>query len=238
MGVVYKAFDPDIRAHGRDQDHPQGTDRGRSRPFAVLARFKNEAQAAGRLHHPGIVGVYEYGEDGDFAYIAMEYVEGNSLREYLNRGTRFDDPRQSSSIMAQLLDALALRARAAASWHRDIKPANLIVMTNGRLKVADFGIARIDSLEPHADRRGDGHAGVHGARAVRRAATSTSAPTSSPRRGAVPAAGGRQAVRAAAPKRSPTRSATSTRRCPRRSTWGACRRLTMRWSQRRSRRSP
>jgi serine/threonine-protein kinase len=142
MGVVYKAFDPNIRrtvAIKTIRKELIEDDRGTS----MLARFKNEAQAAGRLSHPGIVGVHEYGEEGDLAYIAMEYVQGNSLREYFNRGTRFET-RDVVSITAQLLDALAY-AHEQGVWHRDIKPANLIIMTSGRLKIADFGIARIDS---------------------------------------------------------------------------------------------
>ncbi len=142
MGVVYKAFDPNIRravAIKTIRKELIEDDRGNS----MLARFKNEAQAAGRLSHPGIVGVHEYGEDGDLAYIAMEYVQGNSLREYFNRGTRFEI-RDAVSITAQLLDALAY-AHEQGVWHRDIKPANLIIMTSGKLKIADFGIARIDS---------------------------------------------------------------------------------------------
>jgi serine/threonine-protein kinase len=143
MGVVYKAFDPNIRrtvAIKTIRKELIDDDRG---AHAMLARFKNEAQAAGRLSHPGIVAVYEYGEDTDVAYIAMEYIQGNSLREYFNRDARFED-RDAVSIMAQLLDGLGY-AHEQGVWHRDIKPANLIVMTNGRLKIADFGIARIDS---------------------------------------------------------------------------------------------
>jgi serine/threonine-protein kinase len=142
MGVVYKAFDPNIRrtvAIKTIRKELIDDDRAHT----MLARFKNEAQAAGRLSHPGIVGVFEYGEEGDLAYIAMEYVEGNSLREYFNRNTRFED-RDVVSIMAQLLDALAY-AHEQGVYHRDIKPANIIIMTNGKLKIADFGIARIDS---------------------------------------------------------------------------------------------
>jgi serine/threonine-protein kinase len=142
MGVVYKAFDPNIRrtvAIKTIRKELIEDERGTS----MLARFKNEAQAAGRLSHPGIVGVHEYGEEGELAYIAMEYVQGNSLREYFNRGTRFET-RDVVSITAQLLDGLAY-AHEQGVWHRDIKPANLIIMTNGRLKIADFGIARIDS---------------------------------------------------------------------------------------------
>jgi serine/threonine-protein kinase len=143
MGVVYRAFDPNIRRTVALKTIRKELIDDDDRAASMLARFKNEAQAAGRLSHPGIVSVYEYGEEGDLAYIAMEYVQGNPLREYFNRGTRFED-RDAVSIMAQLLDALAY-AHEQGVYHRDVKPANLIVMTNGRLKVADFGIARIDS---------------------------------------------------------------------------------------------
>jgi serine/threonine-protein kinase len=142
MGVVYKGFDPHIRRtvalktiRRELVDDDQGA--------MLLARFQNEAQAAGRLSHPGIVAVYEWGEAGELAYLAMEYVQGNSLREYFNRGTRFET-RDAVSIMAQLLDALHY-AHEQGVWHRDIKPANLIIMNNGKLKIADFGIARIDT---------------------------------------------------------------------------------------------
>jgi serine/threonine-protein kinase len=143
MGIVYKAFDPNIRRtvaiktirlDGTEDDTTQ----------ALLARFRNEAQAAGRLSHPGIVSVYEYGEDEGIAYIAMEFIQGNSLREYFARGTRFSES-DAVSTMTQLLEALSY-AHEQGVWHRDIKPANLIVMRNGKLKIADFGIARIDSL--------------------------------------------------------------------------------------------
>jgi serine/threonine-protein kinase len=142
MGVVYKGFDPNIRRTvAMKVVRLDAADDARAP--AMLARFKNEAQAAGRLSHPGIVGVYDYGEDQGLAYIAMEYIEGNSLREYLSRGTRFAQ-RDVVSIMVQLLDALAY-AHEQGVWHRDVKPANLIVMRNGKLKIADFGIARIDA---------------------------------------------------------------------------------------------
>src|SRR6476469_9871564 len=142
MGVVYKAFDPHIRRtvalkvirkELMDDDQTAG----------LVARFKNEAQAAGRLSHPGIVSVYEEGEDEEIAYIAMEYVQGKGLREYFHRGTRFGLS-DVVSIMTQLLEALAY-AHDEGVIHRDIKPANIIIMVNGRLKVADFGIAHLDS---------------------------------------------------------------------------------------------
>jgi serine/threonine-protein kinase len=142
MGIVYKGFDPNIRRTVAiktirlDAAEDERTD-------ATLARFRNEAQAAGRLSHPGIVAVHEYGEEGGIAYIAMEYILGNSLREYLARSSRFGEA-DIVSTMTQLLEALTY-AHEQGVWHRDIKPANLIVMRNGKLKIADFGIARIDS---------------------------------------------------------------------------------------------
>ena len=143
MGIVYKAFDPNIRRTVAVKTiRLDGAEDGSTQ--AVLARFRNEAQAAGRLSHPGIVGVYEYGEADGLAYIAMEFIQGNSLREYFARGTRFGES-DTVSTMTQLLEALSY-AHEQGVWHRDIKPANLIVMRNGKLKVADFGIARIDSL--------------------------------------------------------------------------------------------
>jgi len=142
MGVVYKGFDPHIRRTvALKTIRKELIDDGEA--ATLLARFRNEAQAAGRLSHPGIVAVYEWGEAGELAFLAMEYVEGNSLREYFNRGTHFGGP-DVVSVMAQLLDALHY-AHEQGVWHRDIKPANIIIMKNGKLKVADFGIARIDT---------------------------------------------------------------------------------------------
>jgi serine/threonine-protein kinase len=145
MGVVFKGFDPGIRRTVAIKTIRRELIEGERPVAAMLARFRNEAQAAGKLAHPGIVAVYDYGEDASVAYIAMEYVEGNSLREYLGRGTRFVE-RDVVSIMSQLLEALA-HAHERRVWHRDIKPANIIVMMNGRVKVADFGIARIEASD-------------------------------------------------------------------------------------------
>lgn len=142
MGIVYKAFDPHIerlvaiKTIRKDTVEPELA-------AQYMARFKNEAKAAGRLHHPNIVGVYEYGEDDKVTFIAMEYVEGAGLREYLNRRTTFDFA-HLAALMEQLLDALEF-AHARGVVHRDIKPSNLIITNQGLLKVADFGIARVDT---------------------------------------------------------------------------------------------
>jgi serine/threonine protein kinase/osmotically-inducible protein OsmY len=143
MGVVYKAHDPDIQRAVAIKTIRRELVEDDGRAGMVMARFKNEARAAGRLSHPGIVAVYDYGEAEDVAFIAMEFVEGNSLRAYFGRETRFEE-RDVVSLMAQLLDALQ-HAHEQGVWHRDVKPANIIIMNSGKLKVADFGIARIDS---------------------------------------------------------------------------------------------
>ena len=143
MGVVFKGFDPDIDRTVAIKTVRKELIEEEDRADMALARFKNEARAAGRLSHPGIVAVYDYGESGSVAYIAMEFVQGASLREYFNRGTRFAE-RDAIAIMVQLLEALQ-HAHDQGVWHRDIKPANLIIMTNGKVKIADFGIARIDT---------------------------------------------------------------------------------------------
>lgn len=142
MGVVYEALDPDI-------DRPVAIKAIRGpllQPEASrldgAGRFRTEAQAAGRLSHPNIVAVYEYGQTGDQSYIAMEYVAGVCLHEPLSRGLRLPLA-DTLSIVGQLLDALSC-AHAQGVWHRDIKPANLMLTPEGRLKVTDFGIARID----------------------------------------------------------------------------------------------
>ncbi|MFG6412565.1 serine/threonine-protein kinase [Roseateles sp. DC23W] len=143
MGVVYKGFDPDIQRTVALKTIRQQIDAQDDSPGAAASRFRNEAQAAGRLAHPGIVGVYDFGRDQQVAYIAMEFVEGRSLASYLTAKVRFTD-NDIVGIMSQLLDALG-HAHDKGVWHRDIKPANIIMTTGGRLKVADFGIARIET---------------------------------------------------------------------------------------------
>jgi len=142
MGIVYDGFDPMIgrrvalKTVRRDQ-------LDRAEVEEILARFKREAQAAGRLNHPNIVSIYEYGEDDGTAFIAMEFVEGRELRDHFDANERFPMA-EIVRIMGQLLDALDFSHKNGVV-HRDIKPANIILLKDGTVKVADFGIARVES---------------------------------------------------------------------------------------------
>ena len=145
MGTVYKGYDPVIqRAVAVKSIRPHLFENA-SLHVSAAERFRNEAKAAGRLTHPGIVGVYEYGEDDGGAFIAMEYVEGHGLNHYIAPPARLPEP-EALSVMMQLLEALHC-AHEQGVWHRDIKPNNIIVTADGRLKIADFGIARIESAD-------------------------------------------------------------------------------------------
>ncbi|MFY9513380.1 MAG: serine/threonine-protein kinase, partial [Rubrivivax sp.] len=144
MGVVYKGFDPGIQRVVALKTIRSHLAEGSDTAATLAARFRNEAQAAGRLQHPGIVAVHDYGDEGDIAYIAMEYVQGATLARYLASEPRFSED-DIVSLISQLLDALD-HAHSNGVWHRDIKPANLLLTQDGRLKVADFGIARISSV--------------------------------------------------------------------------------------------
>ena len=143
MGVVYRGFDPDIRRVVALKTIRKQMGDGAEAAAQSAARFRNEAQAAGRLLHPGIVGVYDFGDDGRVAYIAMEFVEGHTLSQYLAQKVRFTEA-DVASLAAQLLEALA-HAHEHGVWHRDVKPSNVIMTKTGRIKIADFGIARTDT---------------------------------------------------------------------------------------------
>jgi eukaryotic-like serine/threonine-protein kinase len=143
MGVVYKALDPVIQRPVAIKTIHKAL-LGDADPVEMAARFRNEAQAVGRLSHPGIVQIYEYGEDETTAYIAMEYVEGRNLEKLLQARPRLPEG-DLLSVMDQLLDALDAAHRVGV-WHRDVKPANLLVTQGGQVKLTDFGIARIEHL--------------------------------------------------------------------------------------------
>ena len=142
MGTVYDGWDPVIhrRVAIKTVRLPEAHDEEGTEGFA---RFKREAQAAGRLSHPNIVGVFDYGETADVAFIVMEFVEGRSLKEMLGPDHRME-PQTSVRLMEEVLAALSY-SHGRGVVHRDIKPANIMVTNDGRAKIADFGIARIEA---------------------------------------------------------------------------------------------
>ena len=149
MGIVYRAFDPDIRRQVAIKTMRALGDGDGVSGVSPTDRFRNEARAAGRLQHPGIVAVYDFGRDAGVDFIAMEYVRGHTLSRYLAQaaaGQLDIDDNDVQSIIGQLLDALH-HAHEQGVWHRDVKPSNLIITQDGKVKVSDFGIARIESAE-------------------------------------------------------------------------------------------
>jgi len=110
-------------------------------------RFIGEAKSVARLSHQNVVAVYDQGADGPFLYLAMEFVPGRTLKMLLRDSGRFA-PATALEIMAGVLDGLA-SAHASGIVHRDVKPENVLVTADGRLKVADFGLARALSAAGH-----------------------------------------------------------------------------------------
>ena len=104
-------------------------------------RFRVEAHSAARLQHPNIVSVYDSDRDLDIAYLVMEFVQGEDLKHHLDAGLTYT-LEQTLRIMGDLLSALSY-AHGQNVVHRDIKPANLLVIAGGHIKLADFGVARI-----------------------------------------------------------------------------------------------
>lgn len=142
MGIVYRGHDPDLDREVALKTFRKDT-LDKSESAELLERFKREAKAGGRLQHPNIVSIYDYGEANDVAYIAMEIIQGQELKELFDQNQRFA-PKDAVRLMGQLLDALEYAHRHGVV-HRDIKPANLILMPDGTLKITDFGIARLES---------------------------------------------------------------------------------------------
>lgn len=143
MGVVYKARDPQIdRLVAVKTVALIGHDPEAAREYRL--RFLNEAQAAGRLHHPGIVSVFDVGEDEESGdpYIVLEYVAGEALNRVLAREHKLSMPR-ALFIAEEVARALDY-AHEQGVTHRDIKPANIMVTEDGRAKIADFGIAKLN----------------------------------------------------------------------------------------------
>jgi eukaryotic-like serine/threonine-protein kinase len=143
MGIVYEGWDPIIarRVAIKTVKLPENADDPETEE--ALARFRREAQAAGRLTHPNIVGVFDYGETNDLAYIVMEFVDGPPLKSLLDKEERFALT-DALRVMEDLLAGLQF-SHERGVVHRDIKPANVMLTSAGQVKIADFGIARIES---------------------------------------------------------------------------------------------
>ncbi|MCP5419143.1 MAG: serine/threonine protein kinase [Gammaproteobacteria bacterium] len=142
MGVVYKGYDTVLERFVALKTIHAHLAEGQERE-SWLSRFKQEARAAGRCLHPNIVAVFDYGEHQGIPYIAMEYVNGRELSKFLKERKQLN-LQEALSIVSQVLTGLGY-AHQFSIVHRDIKPGNIILLDSGQVKVADFGIARIES---------------------------------------------------------------------------------------------
>jgi len=140
MGVVYEARDPNL-----DRQVAIKTIRVQSLSAEAASeyeiRFRTEARSAARLNHPNIVSVFDSGQDGEEAYLVMEFIQGEDLKHHLECGARFS-VRSAIVMVHDLLMALD-HAHRQNVVHRDVKPANMLIEVTGRVKLTDFGVARI-----------------------------------------------------------------------------------------------
>jgi eukaryotic-like serine/threonine-protein kinase len=144
MGLVYDAHDPKLdRRVAIKTILTRTLDEATAKQYSM--RFKREVRAVARLNHPHIVQVYDFGNEGDLAYIVMEYIQGRELKDYFD-AKEFFDLKTILRLMAQLLDALE-SAHEAGIIHRDVKPANVMVDAGGHAKLTDFGVARFTDAD-------------------------------------------------------------------------------------------
>ncbi len=140
MGLVYEGRDPNLdRRVAIKTIKVENLSEEAAAEYEV--RFRTEARSAARLQHPHIVSVYDSDRDGDIAFLVMEFIAGDDLKHHLDKGDLYS-LEQTLGIMGDLLSALNY-AHSQSIVHRDIKPANLLIETNGRVKLTDFGVARI-----------------------------------------------------------------------------------------------
>ena len=150
MGVVYEGIDPKLNRRVAIKTILKShLDPDTAKDYSM--RFSREAQAVARLNHPHIVQVYDFAEEGDIAYLVMEFIRGKELKNFFDANERFD-LKEAVRIMCELLDALDF-AHNAGIIHRDIKPANVMLDAQARTKLTDFGVARVqDSDRTQAER--------------------------------------------------------------------------------------
>jgi serine/threonine-protein kinase len=149
MGAVYRAFDPLIKRTLAIKTIRLDIPRQSPQYKSFIERFYHEARISGTLSHPNIVTLFDIGEEGGVPYLAMEFVEGETLSSILERGVRFP-PEKVIGLISQIASAVDY-AHSKGVIHRDIKPSNLILYETDRVKVTDFGIAKlVDSEITHA----------------------------------------------------------------------------------------
>jgi TonB family protein len=145
MGAVYKAFDPLIKRTLAIKTIRLDIPRQSPQYKSFLDRFYHEARISGTLSHPNIVTLFDIGEEQEIPYLAMEYVEGETIASMLERGVKFD-PERVIGLVSQMAAAIDY-AHSRGVIHRDIKPSNLILAEGDRVKVTDFGIAKLADAE-------------------------------------------------------------------------------------------
>lgn len=143
MGTVYKGIDPAINRNVALKTIRLDFVNDPEELNELKERLSREARAAGMLSHPNIVTIYDVGNEGTLQYIAMEFLEGQTLEDMIRRKAKFNY-RIIAQIITQICSALDY-AHSQGIVHRDIKPANIMVLSDYRVKVMDFGIARVDS---------------------------------------------------------------------------------------------
>src|ERR671924_1333355 len=144
MGVVYEGIDPKLNRRVAIKTILKShLDPDTAKDYSM--RFSREAQAVARLNHPHIVQVYDFAEEGDIAYLVMEFIRGKELKNFFDANERFDI-KEAVRIMGELLDALEF-AHNAGVIHRDIKPANVMLDAQARTKLTDFGVARVQDSD-------------------------------------------------------------------------------------------
>lgn len=143
MGVVYKAHDPVIEREVALKAINLAFEVNEEEKSLYLSRFFREAKAAGKLNHPGIVTIFDVGEDKETGvpFIVMEFLEGTTLQELTRSGSLLP-VRDVNNIISQLADALHY-AHQEGVVHRDVKPANILIVPEMKAKITDFGIARL-----------------------------------------------------------------------------------------------
>jgi len=140
-GTVYRAHDPVIEREVAIKT--LNSNLAENVIGEVRSRFLREAKSAGKLNHPNIVTIFDVGEQDGVAYIAMELLEGRTLRQILGESARLPF-HTVANLVAQIADALD-RAQQLGIVHRDVKPANVIVSASGQVKLTDFGVAHVPS---------------------------------------------------------------------------------------------